>query len=167
MGNRSTIAAFNCKSDRFSWSKSSSWKIASTGHSATHCSQSMQHSELMYNISGPTWKQSQGQTLAQAVSLQPIQALVTTCVILYLLIFRACVQIPVSQGLAERTVFDSAFEVSFEMPLNCNKPIWKLTANPLALPLLNLQTASKTFRLQRLHTSIEELGPNPDSEIEK
>src|SRR5687767_6234489 len=55
-----------------------SWKMASTGHSGTHASQSMQWSGSMNNICSPSWKQSHGQTATQSVYLQPWQGSVTT-----------------------------------------------------------------------------------------
>src|SRR5215475_3138167 len=52
--------------------------MASTGHSGTQASQSMQLAGSMYSIFSPSWKQSIGQTATQSVYLQPTQGSVTT-----------------------------------------------------------------------------------------
>ena len=52
---------------------SSSAKIASTGHSATHSVQSMHSSGSMTRKFGPSRKQSTGQTSTQSVYLQRMQ----------------------------------------------------------------------------------------------
>src|SRR5690242_12024683 len=62
------------------WSSgtSSSAKIASTGHSATHSVQSMHSSGSMTSMFGPSRKQSTGHTSTQSVYLHFTQASVTT-----------------------------------------------------------------------------------------
>src|SRR5690606_9517306 len=60
---------------------SSSAKIASTGHSATHSVQSMHSSGSMTSMLGPSRKQSTGQTSTQSVYLHFTQDSVTTYVI--------------------------------------------------------------------------------------
>src|SRR3990167_6354848 len=67
---------FFCSSGR-----SSSAKMAFTGHSGTHRVQSMHSSGSMTRKLGPSWKQSTGQTSTQSVSLQRMQLSVTTYVI--------------------------------------------------------------------------------------
>src|SRR5215207_7562118 len=57
---------------------SSSAKIASTGHSATHSVQSMHSSGSITRKLGPSRKQSTGQTSTQSVYLQRMQVSVTT-----------------------------------------------------------------------------------------
>src|SRR5207253_2355733 len=57
---------------------SSSEKIASTGHSATHRVQSMHSSGSITRKLGPSRKQSTGHTSTQSVYLHLIQASVTT-----------------------------------------------------------------------------------------
>jgi hypothetical protein len=57
---------------------SSSWTIASTGHSALQASQSMHSSGSMNSICSPSRKQSQGQTTTQSVYLHPKHGSVTT-----------------------------------------------------------------------------------------
>src|SRR4029453_6292013 len=74
----SAFSALNC-----CWSAgtSSSAKIASTGHSATHRVQSMHSSGSMTRKLGPSRKQSTGQTSTQSVYLHLMQLSVTTKVI--------------------------------------------------------------------------------------
>src|SRR5438270_13378118 len=60
---------------------SSSAKMASTGHSATHSVQSMHSSGSMTRKFGPSRKQSTGHTSTQSVYLQRMQLSVTTYVI--------------------------------------------------------------------------------------
>src|SRR3982750_263956 len=59
---------------------SSSAKIASTGHSATHSVQSMHSSGSMTRKFGPSRKQSTGHTSTQSVYLHLMQFSVTTYV---------------------------------------------------------------------------------------
>src|SRR6185503_10859879 len=59
---------------------SSSAKIASTGHSATHRVQSMHSSGSITSMFGPSRKQSTGQTSTQSVYLHLMQDSVTTYV---------------------------------------------------------------------------------------
>src|SRR5207245_8742444 len=59
---------------------SSSAKIASTGHSATHSVQSMHSSGSMTSMFGPSRKQSTGHTSTQSVYLHFTQDSVTTYV---------------------------------------------------------------------------------------
>src|SRR5690606_5271058 len=82
---RSTIGFHSLASSALSsmkccWSAgtSSSAKIASAGHSATHNVQSMHSSGSMTRKLGPSRKQSTGQTSTQSVYLQRIQFSVTT-----------------------------------------------------------------------------------------
>src|SRR6185295_8708817 len=63
--------------------RSSSAKIAFTGHSGSHSVQSMHSSGSMTRKFGPSWKQSTGQTSTQSVYLHLMQASVTTKVIGY------------------------------------------------------------------------------------
>src|SRR5213596_439757 len=74
---RSRLSAMNslCASGT-----SSSAKIASTGHSATHSVQSMHSSGSITSMFGPSRKQSTGQTSTQSVYLHFTQDSVTTYV---------------------------------------------------------------------------------------
>src|SRR5205085_10823402 len=71
----SAFSAVNCCC---SAGTSSSAKIASTGHSATHNVQSMHSSGSITRKLEPSRKQSTGQTSTQSVYLQRIQLSVTT-----------------------------------------------------------------------------------------
>ena len=71
----SALSAMNCCC---AGGTSSSAKIASTGHSATHSVQSMHSSGSMTRKFGPSRKQSTGQTSTQSVYLQRMQVSVTT-----------------------------------------------------------------------------------------
>ena len=71
----SALSAVNCF---WSAGTSSSAKIASTGHSATHSVQSMHSSGSITRKFGPSRKQSTGQTSTQSVYLQRMQLSVTT-----------------------------------------------------------------------------------------
>src|SRR5499426_4281762 len=75
-----TFASSAFKGVHFRWASgtSSSAKIASTGHSASHSVQSMHSSGSMTSMFGPSWKQSTGHTSTQSVYLHLIQASVTT-----------------------------------------------------------------------------------------
>jgi len=59
--------------------RSSTSKIASSGHSGTHAAQSIHSSGSIQRVLGPSWKQSTGQTATHTVCLQSTQRLVTTC----------------------------------------------------------------------------------------
>ena len=71
-------SAFRAVNSRWSGGTSSSAKIASTGHSATHRVQSMHSSGSITSMLGPSRKQSTGQTSTQSVYLHLMQDSVTT-----------------------------------------------------------------------------------------
>ena len=71
-------SAFSAMNSRWESGTSSSAKIASTGHSATHKVQSMHSSGSMTSMFGPSRKQSTGQTSTQSVYLHLMQVSVTT-----------------------------------------------------------------------------------------
>src|SRR5688572_21235373 len=66
---------------RYSSGIDMSEKIASTGHSGRHASQSMQVSGFINSLSGSSWNASTGQTAAQSVYLHSTQGSVTIYVI--------------------------------------------------------------------------------------
>src|SRR5689334_24210875 len=73
-------SAFSGIQSRCAGGTSSSAKIASTGHSATHRVQSMHSSGSITSMFGPSRKQSTGQTSTQSVYLHFTQDSVTTYV---------------------------------------------------------------------------------------
>src|SRR6195256_1678702 len=75
-----TLASSAFKGVHLRWESgtSSSAKIASTGHSATHNVQSMHSSGSMTSMLGPSRKQSTGHTSTQSVYLHLMQLSVTT-----------------------------------------------------------------------------------------
>src|SRR5262249_34796433 len=77
-----TFASSAFKGVHFRWASgtSSSAKIASTGHSATHSVQSMHSSGSMTSMFGPSRKQSTGHTSTQSVYLHLMHDSVTTYV---------------------------------------------------------------------------------------